>query len=246
MPVYVVSGARAGIGREYVRQLSQEQNNTVFALVRSLDGDLGALREIQEKAAGTVHILECDISSEASIAALPERIRSSSSSALDIKIDVLINNAAILHARDETSLNLTSAALASHMATNVVGPAKMLQALLPLLAPGARVANISSGVGSLAMLSDGRIDAQITPYSISKAALNMLTVHQARQLAAGEATRGIAVVAIDPGHVKTEMGGPNAVVEVADSARGVLRTLAGLTTADSGKFLLYTGAELPW
>ncbi|KXX78620.1 C-factor [Madurella mycetomatis] len=219
MPVYVVSGARTGIGLEYIRQLSRENENIVY-------------------------ILECDISSEDSIAGLPDRIRSSAKS--DYKIDILINNAAILHFHQATSLTMSSDALASHITSNVVGPAKMLQALLPSLASNARVANISSGIGSLTMVSDGRINAEITPYSISKAALNMLTVHQARQLAGSEATRGIIVVAVDPGHAKTEMGGPDAVVEVADSARGVLRTLAGLTVADSGKFLLYTGDELPW
>ncbi|GAB1316772.1 C-factor [Madurella fahalii] len=244
MPVYVVSGARAGIGLQYIRQLSQEKDNTVFALVRRLDGDLAALREIQDRAIAIVHILECDVSSESSIASLPDRIRLSAKT--DIKIDFLINNAAILHSRQETSLNMSSGALASHITCNVVGPAKVLQALLPSLASNARVANISSGIGSLTMVSDGRIDAEITPYSISKTALNMLTVHQARQLASGDATRGITIVAVDPGHVKTEMGGPNAAIEVADSARGVLRVLAGLTLADSGKFFLYTGDELPW
>jgi NAD(P)-dependent dehydrogenase (short-subunit alcohol dehydrogenase family) len=127
------------------------------------------------------------------------------------------------------------------MATNVLGPARTLQALLPLLAPDAVVANISSGIGSLTMLSDGRIPAKAAPYSLSKAALNMLTVHQARQLR--EEGSGVVVVAIDPGHVKTEMGGPEAVVEVADSARGVL---GGWGVGDSGRFLLYSGVGLEW
>jgi NAD(P)-dependent dehydrogenase (short-subunit alcohol dehydrogenase family) len=106
------------------------------------------------------------------------------------------------------------------------------------------VANISSGIGSLTMLSDGRIPAKAAPYSLSKAALNMLTVHQARQLR--EEGSGVVVVAIDPGHVKTEMGGPEAVVEVADSARGVLGVLAGLGEGDSGRFLAYDGVGLEW
>ncbi|KAL2018096.1 hypothetical protein VTK56DRAFT_1282 [Thermocarpiscus australiensis] len=246
MPVFVVTGARMGIGLEYVRQLAQDASNTVFALVRSLNGDLTALHAIESTCPGTVHILECDMSSAASIAALPALIQSATGTTTNTtpQINTLINNAAVLHARSETALTLTGAALQAHITTNVLGPALLLQALLPLLAPDARVVNISSGIASLAMVGDGRIAAEIAPYSISKAALNMLTVHQARELKA----RGsrVVVVAMDPGHVKTEMGGPKAVVEVQDSARGVLRVLEGLGEGDSGRFLLYTGEELPW
>lgn len=240
MTVFVITGARGGIGLGYIRQLSTETTNTVFALVRSLEADLVDLKAAKDTAKGTVHILECDVTSEGSISTLPERIRTATGQ--DTQIDVLINNAAVLHSRHETSLNLTATALGSHMASNVIGPALVTQALLPLLAKGsAVVANVTSGVGSLTMLSDGRIAALYTPYSISKAALNMLTVHQARQLA-GRAV----VVCVDPGHVKTEMGAEGATVEVRDSVRGVLGTLAGLRAGDSGRFLLYTGAELEW
>ncbi len=237
MPVYVVSGARTGIGLGYIRELSQTPANTVFALVRSLTGDLAALRAIQQ-ANSKVHILECDISSPASIAALPAQIQATDPA---LQINVLINNAAILHSRPETALTLTPDAFLSHMTTNVLGPALLLQALLPLLAPAARVANISSGIASLALVGDGTIHAALTPYSISKTALNMLTVHQARQVGGG-----VVVVTVDPGHVKTEMGAEGAFVEVEDSARGVLKVVEGLTDADKGKFFSFTGAEVPW
>ncbi|KAK3309450.1 NADP-dependent dehydrogenase-like protein [Chaetomium strumarium] len=254
MPVYVITGARTGIGLEYVRQLSRAvppQSNTIFAVVRKLDSDLTALRAVQSSVPNPetkVHIVECDISSPASIAALPDRIRNANPSnpAAEIRIDTLINNAATLHSREETALSLTPSALQSHIASNVLGPALVLQALLPLLSPRAKVANVSSGIASMALVRDGSIKAEITPYSVSKAALNMLTVHQARQLRGIDAYKEVVVVAVDPGHVKTEMGGPNAVVEVADSASGVLKVLEGLGVKDTGRFLLYTGAELPW
>ncbi|KAH6845861.1 NADP-dependent dehydrogenase-like protein [Chaetomium sp. MPI-CAGE-AT-0009] len=243
MPVYVITGARAGIGREYVRQLAQNADNTVFALVRSLAGDLTALRSVQDAATGTVHILECDISSPASIAALPSRITEAVGP--NIKINMLINNAAVLHSRSETALTLAGDSLLSHVQSNVIGPALMLQTLMPLLTPTARIANISSGVGSLSMLTAGRIPVEITPYSISKAALNMLTVHQQAQLRV-QGHDGILVVSVDPGHVKTEMGGPAAVVEVEDSARGVLRVLHGLGREEGGRFWVFNGDELAW
>ncbi|KAK3898470.1 NADP-dependent dehydrogenase [Staphylotrichum tortipilum] len=245
MPVYVVTGARTGIGLEYIRQLSQTPSNTVFALIRSLSGDIGALRAIQDTARdnnqGTVHILECDVSSPDSIAALPALLLSHDPA---LKLDVLINNAATLHSRDEIAHTMAPTTLFSHIQTNVLGPALLLQALQPLLAPAARVANISSGIASLSMVRDGSINAELTPYSISKAALNMLTVHQARQLRA--AGSRVVVVAVDPGHVKTEMGGEGASVEVEDSASGVLRVVEGLQDEDTGRFWFYTGKEWPW
>ncbi|KAK4096871.1 NADP-dependent dehydrogenase-like protein [Parathielavia hyrcaniae] len=245
MPIYVVTGARVGIGLGYIHELSHSPANTVFALVRSLTGDLNALRAIQAKAKATVHILECDISSPDSIAALPSLL---TAQIPNLQIDVLINNAAVLHSREETALNLTAATLQSHMTSNVLGPAFTLQALLPLLSPTARVVNTTSGIASMAMVLDRHINAEITPYSISKAALNMLTVHQARQLREGEGGKwkGVVVVCVDPGHVKTEMGGPKASVEVEDSARGTLGVIAGLREEHSGKFLHFQGGVLEW
>lgn len=99
-------------------------------------------------------------------------------------------------------------------------------------------------MGSFAMLTNRHIPAQSTPYSVSKAALNMLTVHQAQQLR--ETGSKVVVVAVDPGHVKTEMGGPAAVVEVEDCVRGVLAVLAGVGEGDSGRLWSYNGEGLEW
>lgn len=254
MAVYVITGARTGIGLEYVRQLAPTPSNTVIALVRSLSADLSALRAIQsQNPSSQVHILECDVSSPSSIAALPSKLLSlpATNPTNRLTIDVLINNAAILHSRTQTALSLTSDALLSHITTNVLGPALLFQTLYPFFSgeSNAKAINITSGIASLALVHDGTINAEITAYSISKAALNMLTVHQARQEVErkerGEG-KGVVVVCIDPGHVKTEMGGEGATVEVGDSARGVLRVVEGLQEGDQGRFFGYTGDEVPW
>ncbi|KAK1834061.1 hypothetical protein QBC39DRAFT_398872 [Podospora conica] len=240
MPTTVITGARTGLGLEHVRQLSLDPSNTVFALVRSLtSGDLTALRTIQSSAAATIHILECDTSSPPSIAALPALITGTSPT--PVVINVLINNAAILHHKTETSLTLTPSAFHSHMATNVLGPALTLAALLPMLAPDARVVNVTSGLGSLELLSNGTIAVEATHYSVSKAALNMLTVHQARQV-----PRGVVVVCVDPGHAKTEMGGAGATTEPAESVAGIWRVVRGLRGEDSGRFFVFSGEGVPW
>jgi NAD(P)-dependent dehydrogenase (short-subunit alcohol dehydrogenase family) len=113
MPVYVITGARTGIGLEYVRQLTESPANTVFAIVRSLAGDVSALHAIQQASPGgsNLHILECDISSATSIAALPSKILSTASSPEPLKINTLINNAGIMHSTAQTPFTLTPDAL---------------------------------------------------------------------------------------------------------------------------------------
>ncbi|EQB45552.1 hypothetical protein CGLO_15566 [Colletotrichum gloeosporioides Cg-14] len=249
MPTYVITGARDGIGLEYVAQLSLLPATTVLALVRSLAADLARLRAIQASPnrKGTIHVLECDISSPESLAALPSRVTSALGDGPG-KIDVLINNAATLQNTEQRALSLDAAALETHMTTNVVGPARTLQVLFPFFHDGEQqdrrtvVANITSGAGSFGWVTSGVCPHELTPYAISKAALNMLTVHQAMQLK----ERDVVVVAVDPGHVKTKSGGPGAKIEVADCAGGILKLLGGLRVEDSGKLFLYDGREIPW
>ncbi|KAI9164075.1 C-factor [Paramyrothecium foliicola] len=243
MATYFITGVRSGIGLEYVRQLSTDASNTVIGTVRSLSDheNLKGLHSLVQSSTtkATVHLVEVDISSTESISSLSARLPVN----LEGSINTVIFNAAILksHRQEETSLNVTVKSMLDHFTTNAIGPALLLQSLLPFLAPNAKIANITSGVASLAMLSDGRIPPHITGYSISKAALNMLTVHQAYHLK----DRAI-VVCVDPGWVKTEMGGPDALIDVADSASGVLKVLKGLTKDDSGRFYFYNGTFEDW
>lgn len=239
MTVFVITGARTGIGRETVLQLANSPSNIVVAIVRNLQADISSLNEIKASSNGAVHIVECDVSNPDSISQLVTRLTKALGT--DFRVDVLIQYAAILHSRKQTSTNLTAESLISHFTSNTVGPALVTQSLLPHLVSGAVIANITSGIGSLTMLTNRQITPEITPYSISKTALNMLTIHQACQLGSRA-----SVVAIDPGHVKTEMGGLNAVVEIPDSARGVLKIVTNFESEDSGKFLLYNGTQLPW
>ncbi|KAH8203413.1 hypothetical protein TruAng_002397 [Truncatella angustata] len=240
MGIFVVTGARRGIGQEYVRQLSDSEENTVIALVRSLSADLTALRDVESHAKGRVHILGCDITSDESVPSLREEVASILKEDAE-KIDVIINNAAISNDQGVASRDLSASVLLDHVNSNVCGPARVVQSLLPYLKENGIIANISSGLGSLGLLSEEKIPPHIPSYSISKAALNMLTVHQAYEL------RGKAIiVSIDPGHVKTDMGGEKAVLEIHDSAGQVLSTLANLKSEDSGKFLEYNGSIVPW
>ena len=123
---------------------------------------------------------------------------------------------------------------------NVVAPVRVAQALQTLLTAGTapRVVNISSGAGSLTY----KTEAGEYSYAASKAGLNMMT----RTYAWNVRDRGITAVMIDPGWVKTDMGGAGADLEPEESGCGLLFVIDGLTLEDTGRFLHYDGSEVPW
>ena len=154
-----------------------------------------------------------------------------------VRIDLLLNNAGVLHSGERFG-NVSAVNLDDSLRTNAIGPYLLVQALAPLLADGARIANLSSQLGSIG----GAARFGTLSYAMSKAAQNMATV----QLAHALAPRGIVVVALHPGWVQTEMGGAGAQVTPEDSARGLLEVIAGLGDGDTGHFLDWQGNTLPW
>jgi len=234
MPTYVLTGANRGLGLEFVRQISQDSSNTVIAAVRSLHGELNDLKQLASKASGKVHILECNTGDLKSIHAFGDAIKEPLAGK---QIDYLFNNAGINATPEQTSLDMTADSLRNHIDINVMGPAETLKVLLPYLGKGSVVLNMTSGLGSC-----GKTVPKCTTYSISKAAVNMLTVHQSQQLK----DRGIKVICMDPGWVKTRMGGEGAILEPDVSIGGMLKVAHNLKDSDTGKFYTYTGAEVPW
>ncbi|KAK0645381.1 hypothetical protein B0T16DRAFT_411097 [Cercophora newfieldiana] len=243
MPVYCITGTNRGLGLEFVRQLAASPSNTILAAVRSLSSsDLGDLRAV---ASPTTHILECDTSSLESIHSFAKAAAHVLTPAGNLKIDYLINNAAINPASWQSSLTLNPDDMHAQIATNVLGPAKTVEFLLgfDLLSENVRILNMTSGLGSM------KVSGDIAPrksagYSISKAALNMLAVHQAEDLKAK--LPGVVVIVMDPGWVKTRMGGEGAVMEPQESIGGMLKVLEGLKSEDNGKFFHSSGDNIPW
>ncbi|KIW69062.1 hypothetical protein PV04_04961 [Phialophora macrospora] len=221
MPVYIVTGANRGLGLEFVRQISQSSTNTVLAAVRSLQGDLNDLKQLASNAAGKVHILECNTGDIESIHAFGDAVKQTLGGS-DKQIDYLLNNAGINATAEQTSLDIT---------------AETVKVLAPNLGAGSVVLNMTSGLGSC-----GKKLTKCTTYAISKAAVNMLTVHQSEQLK----DRGIKVVCMDPGWVKTRMGGEGALLEPEESISGMLKVMHNLRDDDNGKFYSYAGEEMPW
>ena len=229
----LVTGANRGLGLESVRQLLARGDH-VLAACRD-PGHAHALNALAGEHPGRLHVLPLDVADARSRAAfaaeLPLVLGDGG------RIGLLLNNAGVLHSGERFGA-LGEANLEHSFRVNAMGPLLLTQALAPLLADGARVVNVSSRLGSIALT-----ERFGTPsYAISKAALNMATVLLAQALAG----RGIVVVAASPGWVRTDMGGEAAEVEPADAVADLLRQVALLGDGDSGRFIGLDGQAIPW
>jgi NAD(P)-dependent dehydrogenase (short-subunit alcohol dehydrogenase family) len=152
-------------------------------------------------------------------------------------IDVLFCNAGIIGKRGMELGSFDYASWEEVLRVNVLGPAALAEAFADNVAASERkvIAMMSSRLGSITESSGATL-----PYATSKAALNMLV----KGLAATLASRGIKVVALSPGWVRTDMGGEGAALDPETSVRGLRKVLAGLN--DSGSFYSYDGSPIPW
>lgn len=220
MSTYVVTGANRGIGLELVRQLSQ-RGDRVIACCRSAGEDL--------KQTGARVVEDVDVTDPASVEALASTLS-------DETIDVLINNAGILEADDLSQLDFE--AIERQLRVNAVGPLRVTKALMGRFARPAKVAIVTSRMGSIADNDSGRMYG----YRMSKAAVNAAGRSLARDLQHCE----VAVALLHPGFVKTRMTGERGNVAPAESAAGLIARIDELNLENTGRFLHANGEELPW
>ncbi|KAF9225916.1 NAD(P)-binding protein [Gyrodon lividus] len=232
---WLVTGASRGIGFSIVQQLLRSPDNIVFAACRNPASAvvLNALEHAPETL-GKVYIIQMDVTDEASISCAKDEV----GSILDGGgVDYLINNAGIA-AKNDTPATLAPKDLASTIISNVAGPALVTRAFIPFIEKGNRkvIANISSAMASIGMDYGG----EHSSYSISKAALNMLTYKQAKE------RPDLIAFLVDPGWVKTDMGGTHATLEPHESAAGIIQVISSATASDVGRFIDYKGETVPW
>ena len=167
------------------------------------------------------------------------QIREFASRLKDQPIDLLFCNAGITGRKGMAPGSFDFESWEEILRVNLLGTAAVAEAFLENVAASQAktIAMMSSRLGSIAESS-----GMTLPYSTSKAALNML----AKGLAATLASRGVIVVALSPGWVRTDMGGEHAPLSAETSVRGLRRVIAGLGRADSGKFYSHDGSEIPW
>jgi NAD(P)-dependent dehydrogenase (short-subunit alcohol dehydrogenase family) len=212
--VVLITGANRGIGLEVCRQLASRGHRVILTARDRSQADAAA-RAVQP--AGDVVPAVLDVTDPRSIQVLADDLAGRGE-----RIDVLVNNAAILVDEGEPLLDLNPEDLRNTFETNVFGPIAVSQAFVPaMVARGyGRIVNVSSEAGQLASMT-----TYAPAYSMSKAALNAFT----RQLAAATRGTGVLVNSACPGWVRTRMGGPGAPKTVEQGAD----TIVWLATLDA-------------
>ncbi|HEY5972862.1 MAG TPA: SDR family oxidoreductase [Pseudoxanthomonas sp.] len=228
----LVTGANRGLGLEFVRQLLARGDRVIAACRHP--GKATALSTLASEYPGRIHVVPLDVADPKSHAALVHELPLLTDGE---PLDLLVNNAGVLRGGERYG-TVQAGDLEASFRTHALGPFLLTQALSAQLADGARVANISSEVGSIALRQEFRTPS----YAIGKAAQNMATSLLAQALA----PRGIVVVALHPGWVRTDMGGEQASLSPRESVAGLLRVIDGLSAQDSGAFLDWQGQTLPW
>jgi NAD(P)-dependent dehydrogenase (short-subunit alcohol dehydrogenase family) len=221
----LITGANRGIGYELTRQYADE-GWRVLACCR-VPERADALQRLQ------VEIHQLDVAEPTSIAALKTALGGAS-------IDLIINNAGV-HGGDRQGFgDIDYAAWERTLITNTFGPYRIIEAFIDNVATstGKTIANVSSRMGSITCYEGGGEYI----YRSSKTALNMVVHNLAIDLKA----RGLTLMAIHPGWVSTDMGGSDAPIDPSDSAQSIRRSIEQCDRDQSGSFVNYDGASLPW
>ena len=236
MSTVLITGANRGLGIEFVRQYAAEGWDVLATARDPLKAT--KLRQIEERhRAVSTHAL--DIAEDESIEELVDKLDGKA-------IDVLIHNSGIYPHKGEKFGEIDYDGWSEALVTNLFGPMRLTEALVENVATSERkqIAAISSSMASLRAVQSGSVATAGVAYQYrtSKTALNMAMSVLATELA----SRGISVVMLDPGWVKTDMGGPNAELTPEQSISGIRRVLAGKPMELSGKFIGYDGVVRPW
>ncbi|KAF2729397.1 short chain dehydrogenase [Polyplosphaeria fusca] len=246
--IILITGANAGIGYDASAHLAvASRNNHVIMCVRSLSKGEAALKEIKAKnPAGTLSLLELDVTSDASIAAAAAKIGTDFG-----RIDVLINNAGIARPAKAATREI----LRETFETNVFGVMILTQQLEPFLriSKDPRIINVSSGLGSISMRADPNGEYYNHPtdtYRMSKAALNMLTTCQSFAFK----DFGARVWSYCPGFVVTDLTGKDDRQRRIDmgaessetSAVGIVEIVEGKRDVETNKFIQRYGKQWDW
>lgn len=216
----VITGANRGIGLSFTQQYLA-RGYTVYAACRNASDEL--------KASGAKLVEGVDVGSDAGIKKLDEALQG-------VAIDLLINNAGIL--RDESLGRLNLDTIRAQFETNALAPLRVTELLAERLTANAKVALITSRMGSIAdNNSGGRYG-----YRMSKAALNAAGM----SLACDLKPRGIAVAILHPGLVGTDMIGGYGDITPDEAAERLMARIDELNLSSSGTFWHSNGQQLPW
>jgi NAD(P)-dependent dehydrogenase (short-subunit alcohol dehydrogenase family) len=231
MPSVLITGANRGLGFEFARQHLADGWRVLATCRNPTAAD--QLQHLAKNGRGKLTIVQMDVTDSASVRKAAAKIQ-------DVAIDMIINSAGITGVSGQRPGNMDYKSWAHVLDVNTMGPMRVIEAFIEPVARSERklVVSITSGMGSL---GDNTSGASIA-YRSSKAALNMVM----RSAAIDLAPRGIACVLVNPGWVKTDMGGPSATLTPKQSVTALRRLIATFGPDHSGKFYHYDGSEYPW
>lgn len=232
MKTTLITGANRGIGLEFSRQYAAE-GWRVLACSRFPEKS-NALNMLAKQYPELIKIQALDVADHEQIERLAQLLANES-------IDLLINNAGIYPDAGSNGLgNINYAAWAEAFRINTMAPLKMAETFGAPIGRSKQktIVTISSKMGSIA--DNGSGGSYL--YRSSKTAVNMVV----KNLAIDLKPAGITAVVFNPGWVKTDMGGPNAMIATEQSVSGMRQVISNLTLADSGKFFNYDGQLIPW
>jgi NAD(P)-dependent dehydrogenase (short-subunit alcohol dehydrogenase family) len=234
--IAVVTGANRGLGLETSRQLVLQGLHVVMTARNPKAGAEALQKLLAQKL--DVELRKLDVTSTEDAQALARYLHDQYG-----RVDVLVNNAGILPessreggAKSFESLKVSPVTMMEIFNTNTLGAIRLIQALVPLMPEGARIVNVSSGMGALNDMNGGYLG-----YRISKAALNVVT----RVFAHDLAERGIIVNSVCPGWVRTDMGGPGASRSIEKGVDTIVWLATSAEAADSGYFWR-DRKHIPW
>lgn len=222
-----IAGASRGLGLAIARSFL-ERGWRVIATMRAEGGE--GLVALAKEFPDALTVDKLDVTSGPEIAALRGRLEGR-------VLDVLFVNAGVLDEPTKPIGEVATAEFLRLMETNALAPLRVIEALHPLTPAGGVIGAMSSGLGSVARNDSGGFEA----YRASKAALDIML----RSFAA-RAGRGRAIIAMDPGWVRTDMGGAGAPLSLAESAPGVAATLIAQAGKGGSRFLNYRGEPVAW
>jgi NAD(P)-dependent dehydrogenase (short-subunit alcohol dehydrogenase family) len=225
MATVMITGANRGIGFELTKRYDEAGNDVIACCREPQNAD--GLKNLKNVQVCGVRVADGD-----SVAALKTEIG-------DRPIDLLINNAGTPGPAQQTALDMDYDGWAEAFAVNTMAPFRMLQTFRGNLkaAEAGKIITITSQMGAMDLNWP-----LMYAYCSSKAAVNKIMRMVSLELAAD----GTAVALIHPGHVKTDMGGESAEIEVGESAAGIMSVIEGISLEGTGCFMKWNGEVHPW
>ena len=221
-------GASRGLGcamaAEYLKH-----GWTVVATVRGTART--PLHDLADRSGGRVEIETVDINEPEQVAALRARLSGRT-------FDCLFVNAGVTNDPRETIADVTTEEFVRVMVTNALSPMRVLEALHDLVSPSGTIGLMSSGQGSVSNNTTGMREV----YRGSKAALNMFM----RSFAARHSEDARALVLMAPGWVRTDLGGPDGRLSIAESVPNLVKVLLAVQGTPGLQYLDYLGRTVPW